>query len=177
MSASENSEIKERTSTTGSVTNIRKGSIQVVRISRALKRSLNGTNSFGPQTFTGLPILSPSARRFLAIRSINTIVRVLGTNMACRIWTAPPKLSWIQIFQSQARYCSTNPPTIGPKTEPPTEEETMKSCWNWQASILNACLPHLPRRTVARNSPICLRPWPKLPIRPQYTSLRVRGRR
>ena len=132
MIASEKPDSRDNTKTIGSVTNMRKGRIQVVRISCTLKRSLNVLSSFGPQMLFSTPFFSPSARRFLAMRSRRMVVRVSGTKMAWAIWTAPPKISCIQMFHLQARNSSTKPPTIGPRTEPPTEEKTMNAtayCW------------------------------------------------
>jgi hypothetical protein len=47
---------------------------------------------------------------------------------------APPKMSWIQMHQRQRqlRYASTKPPTMGPRTKPPTNEKTTYAtahCW------------------------------------------------
>lgn len=85
MMASEKPERSDKTKTMGSVKNMRNGRIQVVRISRGLKRSLKVLSSLGPQMFTGLPFFSPSARRFFAILSMRTVVRVSGTIRAWAI--------------------------------------------------------------------------------------------
>jgi hypothetical protein len=120
---------------------------------------LKSAQLIGAPELIGLPFFSPSARRFLAMRSMRTVVRVSGTKMACAICTAPPKMSWIQMFQRQARNCSTKPPTMGPSTEPPTEEKTMKACICQYTSRRGWYGDVIPQRIAACRPPTCPLPW------------------
>ena len=43
------------------------------------------------------------------------------------IYTGTMGHTWIQMLQRQSRNFSENPPTTGPRTEPPTEEKTTKA--------------------------------------------------
>ena len=130
---------RERVRSIGSVKNILNGRAQVMRISLTVSLSLMGVISLGPHR------LRPgfALRLFFAILSIMQVVRVSGTQTKCRIWTKPPKISWIQMLQRQSRKASEKPPTTGPRIEPPTEENTTKAtayCW-CSASHRSAIMP------------------------------------
>ena len=83
------------------------------------------STSDGPQTLS-----SPAFRLRFASRSNSTFVHVSGTKKKCTACTATPTMSWIQKFQCQLRCVSMMPPKMGPSTEPPTDEKTMKATAN-----------------------------------------------